>query len=263
MARSAAVARQDALEESRPRRYLVEALATAVYVLIGAGAESVTRITAARSHRVTTATDWVTIALAHGLALATITIFARRFSGAHINPAVTIGLATLRRFAWRDVAPQLIAQFLGGVVGAAAVLVVFGKDAASIGLLGAPVLAPGVSLAQGGVIEGLGAGILAMTIAATGRDPRAPLGWASLAAGMSVAAVTMFLGPATTSLINPARAFGPDLLGSMIGLGTDWAAYAVCYLVGPMLGAIGGCQLYSALSLLSSQQAATGQRGRS
>src|SRR4051794_34028805 len=78
------------------------------------------------------------VALAHGFALAVIILVVGKISGAHVNPAVTLGLAAVGRFPPSEVLAYLLGQVLGAVVGAAAILVVYGHDAATLGHLGGP-----------------------------------------------------------------------------------------------------------------------------
>lgn len=235
------------------RRFAGAALAMFIYVFLGAGTEASLRVLVYRQHQPFTEIDWLIVALAHGIALFTGTIITRWLGSAHANPAVTIGLATSRLFSWRRVPEELAAQFVGAIAGSAAILVVYGRVAASIGRLGAAERAPGVSLVQAMAIEGLGAAILAVTVVATS-DPRAPAGWGALSAGMAVLTVTAFMGPATSALINPARAFGPDLVDAVLRVPVDWVAYVVTYLAGPLLGAGLACELYAYLTRLAAHR---------
>jgi glycerol uptake facilitator protein len=194
--------------------------------------------------------DLLLVALAHGLVLFIIIMIVGKVSGAHVNPAVTIGLASVGRFPWEEVIAYVVAQLIGAVAGAAAILIVFGKLAASVGHLGGPSLATNTSLVQGLLIEALGAFILVLTIIATAVDHRAPAGWAGLSIGMALAAVIMFIGPATGATVNPARAFGPDFVDLFFGVNVDWVAYLVCYLVGPLIGGVAACWAYSYVARL-------------
>ena len=231
-------------------RFAAEALGTFLLVFLGGGTVAATAITLSASHQPATPADLVLVALAHGLALFIIVMVVGKVSGAHVNPAVTIGLASIRRFPWDEVPAYVAGQVLGAIVGAAAILIVFGKPAATIGHLGGPALAANTSLLQGLLAEGLGAAILVLAIVATAVDTRAPAGWAGLSIGMALAVVIMFIGPATGATVNPARAFGPDLVDVFFGVSINWAAYIVCYLVGPILGGIGAVYLYAYVAKL-------------
>lgn len=224
--------------------FVGEALAMFIYVFLGAGTEASARVLAYLQHRPFGEADWLLVAFAHGMGLFVGTIITKWIGNAHANPAVTIGLAVVGRFRWRQVPMQLIAQFLGATLGAAAVLIVFGRVAATVGHLGAAELAPGVSLVQAMAIEGIGTAILAMTVLATSVDSRAPQGWAAFSAGMAVLVVTTFMGPATSALINPARAFAPEAVNALLGVSVNWAEFAIAYLAGPLIGASVTCAVY-------------------
>ncbi|HEU5348448.1 MAG TPA: aquaporin [Ktedonobacterales bacterium] len=197
--------------------------------------------------------DLVLVALAHGLILFVIVMVTGRISGAHANPAVTISLATIGQFKWSDVPGYIIAQVVGSVVGALAILIPFGRDIASVAgtHLGRPELATNTGLVAGLVAEGLGAGILVITIVALAADKRAPVGWAGLGIGLALAAVIMIVGPVTGAAVNPARAFGPDVISIFFGApSVNWIAFIVCYLIAPILGGIGAAWLYARMSRL-------------
>lgn len=224
-------------QPSLVERFFAEALGTFLLVFIGGGAASLAGIMEARG-KSTGLADLLLVALAHGLALFVIIQVVGKISGAHVNPAVTIGLAVIGRFPVSEVLAYVLGQVIGAVVGAAAILVVYGRDAATLGHLGGPSLAANTGLIQGLAIEALGAAILVLAIMGAAVDSRAPAGWAGLAIGLSLAAIIMFLGPASGAAVNPARAFGPDLVDVFAGVNVDWVQYLVVYLLGPIIGAV-------------------------
>lgn len=225
-------------------RFLAEALGTFLLVFIGGGAASLAGIMEARG-KSTGLADLVLVALAHGLALFVIVQVVGKISGAHVNPAVTLGLAAIGRFPASEVLAYLLGQVLGAIVGAAAILVVYGQAAATLGHLGGPSLAANTSLIQGLAIEALGAAILVLAIMGTAVDSRAPAGWAGLTIGLSLAAIILFLGPASGAAVNPARAFGPDLVDILTGVSVDWVQFIVAYLIGPIVGGVAAAFLYT------------------
>lgn len=234
------MARQPTLME----RFAAELLGTFLLVFIGGGAAAEAAILVHNKNNLPTMADLLLVALAHGLALFIIVMIVGKISGAHVNPAVTIGLASVGRFAWEDVIPYVVAQVIGAIIGAACILIIYGRESATVGHLGAPSLAHGTSLVQGMFIEGLGTFILVITIIATAVDSRAPAGWAGLAIGLSLAAVIMFIGAATGATVNPARAVGPDIVDLFFSVKIDWGAYFVSYLIGPLIGGVCACWLY-------------------
>ena len=239
-----------ALETRRARpttqaeRFAAETLGTFLLVFIGGGAATLAALLPHNHHYTATAAELLLVALAHGLALFAIVMIVGRVSGAHVNPAVTLGLASVGQFDWGDVPAYLLGQLVGAVAGALGILIVYGKLAATVGHLGAPSLATNTNMFQGMLIEGLGAGVLVLAVMATAADKRAPAGWAGLTIGLTLAAIIMFLGPATGATVNPARALGPDLISWVYGVKVNWPAYLVCYLIGPLLGGTGAAYLY-------------------
>src|SRR5260221_6618546 len=174
-------------------RFAAELLGTFLLVFIGAGAAASVALLLHSTGQPASMANLLLVALAHGLALFIIVMIVGKVSGAHVNPAVTIGLASIGRFPWEEVIAYLVAQLIGAIAGAAAILIVYGKLAATVGHLGAPALATNTNLLQGFFIEGLGTFILVLTIVATAVDNLAPAGWAGLAVSMSLAAGSLFL----------------------------------------------------------------------
>ena len=240
-------------------RSAAEALGTFILVFVGSGtatAASLLLPITLLAFRV------LLIALGLGLALFAGISIAGKVSGGHYNPAVTIGLAAAGRFAWIDVPGYIIGQIVGAVVGALAILIVYGRLGARFTGLGAPALAPGINIGQGLVIEGIGTAILVLAVMGTAVDMRAAAGWAPLAIGLTLAALILFLGPATGGSLNPARAFGPDLVAVFFGYPVSWAAFVVTYLIGPVLGGVVGALGYAAVAGLPRPSGAASVGGR-
>ena len=144
-------------------------------------------------------------------------------SGAHINPAVTLGLALSGRTAWRDVPVYWAAQLAGAAAAGGVLRLMFGL----VGNLGGH--EPSGSAVQSLAAEVLATFMLMLVIASVVSNPRlAPM--AGVAIGSTVAMGILFFGPVSGGSMNPARSFGPAL-ASM-----SWVGHWV-YWVGPALGA--------------------------
>jgi len=238
-------------QPSLVERFLAELVGAFLLVFVGAGAVTVTALTLHNTKATSSLADLLLIALAHGLVLFVIVLAFGKISGAHVNPAVTLALASIGRFPWEEVFAYIVGQFIGAILGAFALLAVYGRFAATIGELGRPSLATNTNLVQGVVIEAFGAFILVLAIVATAIDSRAPAGWAGLAIGLALASAIFVLGPATGAAVNPARAFGPDLVSVLFGAKpVDWIAYLLCYLVGPIFGGVAAAWLYAYIARL-------------
>lgn len=181
-------------------------------------------------------------ALAHGFALFLAISVVGRISGAHVNPAVTISLASVGRFPWVQVPWYIIAQFVGAIVAAFGVNALYGK-AASI----APVIAPGVGGGTAFGAEAIGAAFLVIAVVAAAADPRLnlPNGWAAWVIGIALAAAIFVVGPITGSTVNPALGLGPYLVnwieGSLRNFG--WLEVFV-YGLAPIVGGVIIAALY-------------------
>ena len=226
-------------------RFLAEALGTFLLVFVGAGTAASLGQELHAAHRVFTLPDFLVVALAHGFILFVAVLVVGRISGAYVNPALTLGAAAIGRLDPADVPAYLLGEVIGAVVGALAILVVFGKDAATFGSLGAPSLAVHTSAIQGMFAEALGTFILMLAVVSTALDNRSPAGWAGLTIGIALAAIIMFIGPATGAAVNPARAFGPDFVNIFFGVKVSWGDYIVAYLIGPIIGAVAAAFLYN------------------
>lgn len=208
------------------RRYAAELLGTFALVAIGPGAAMV----AARTH----AFGHSGVALAFGLAVTLIVASSGHLGGAHVNPAVTIGLWSARRFPGRDVLPYVVAQCIGAVAASALLAWLLG----SAGGFGETL--PNLPIAQSFVVEMGFTGLLGFVIMGVATDDRTPPAVAPFAIGATVFAGALVTGPLTGGSFNPARTLGPAVVGGL------WTAHWL-YWAAPVLGMIAGMRLYDAL----------------
>jgi len=232
------------MNASLARRLAAELVGTALLVLFGAGSVVAALLLGGGQ------LDYAglgMIALAFGFVVALAIYTLGTTSGAHINPAVTIGLAVVRRFSWAEVGPYLVAQLAGATLGALLIVAYVGDRATDLGSVGLTALGAGVNLVQGLVAEAIGTFLLVFTIMAVAVDKRAPAGWAGFLIGLSVVTAILVIGPLTGGSINPARSFGPYLINDLFGGSTPWADFWV-YIVGPLIGAAAASVSYELLS---------------
>ena len=187
------------------------------------------------------------IALAFGLVIAIVIYGFGTTSGAHINPAVSISLAAVRRFPWREVPTYVVAQLAGAVLGGLLIVAVFGTRATDLGHVGSTSLAPGTGYLRGTVAEIIGTFLLVFTIMALAIDRRAPTGWAGLIIGLAVTTDILMIGPVTGGSMNPARTFGPYLTNTLFGGSTPWAEITV-YVIGPLVGGVLAAVVYDQIA---------------
>lgn len=225
-------------------RLIAELAGTAMLVLFGAGSV-VAALTIGDGSLSYAGLGF--IALTFAIVVAVVIHSLGHVSGAHINPAVTFALAVTKRFAWSEVGPYMLAQLLGGAVGAFVVVAMFGSDAVDLGGVGGTALGDGVSFGAGVVAEVVGTFILVFTIMAVAVDSRAAKGWAGLMIGLAVACAVLVIGPLTGASLNPARTFGPNVAASLFGGSSDWAQFAL-YCIGPLLGAVAAAVSYDVIA---------------
>jgi MIP family channel proteins len=185
---------------------------------------------------------WLAVSLAGGAALATMVAAFGPISGAHLNPAVTIGLAINRRFPWTSVLPYVAAQFAGAITASLAAWIIYGNRAKTIARLGATYPAQGVGAWRAFGAEFIVTALLVTVIVTVALRPGASLGVSALAIGAALAAAILISGPVSGGGVNPARALGPMIPS---GRFTDWWVY----LVGPILGASAAIVLVKQLAL--------------
>lgn len=198
--------------------------------------------------------DLVTVALAAVAALAVIVPAFGRLSGGHFNPAVTVALAAGHRFGWNEVAPYVAAQCLGGVAGGFLIAALFGVDGVALGsagvLLGAPVLAGGVSQWQALAAEATVAfvwmiAILSLQFRSAGNTP-AP--WSGALVGVAVGGALLVAAPLTGGSANFARSLGPLIASLPFDAGSIPWGDLLLYAAGPLGGALAAIFTFDAIT---------------
>jgi MIP family channel proteins len=181
--------------------------------------------------------DSLAVALAFGLALVAVVAAVGHVSGAHVNPAVTLGMAATKKFPWQFVPHYVVAQLVGAVLGALATWITFGGPARGEAKLAATYPAQGVGDLQACIVEILITFILVFVVMAVATDDRAPAAIAPIAVGFALAVGVFIAGPVTGGSLNPARSLGPMLVAG--DLTSVWL-----YILGPIIGGILGALLY-------------------
>jgi aquaporin Z len=199
------------------RRYVAEALGTFTLVFAGTGAVVIDDVThGGVSH--------AGVAMTFGLVVMAMIYDFGDVSGAHLNPAVTIGFWIARRLPGREVIPYALAQLIGAFLASAALLALFGNRAA----LGAtiPTGSPWQSLA----LEAILTGILMLVILNVSTGPKELGVLAGIAIGGVIGLEAMFAGPICGASMNLTRSIAPAVVSGH--LAALWI-----YIAGPILGA--------------------------
>ena len=222
------------MERTMNQKLLAEFVGTFALIFIGAGAIIQTA-----------GTNLVAIAFAHGLAIAVMVSAVGHVSGGHFNPAVTIGAWVTQKIDSMNASAYIVAQLAGGA--AAAALLRAAMPAAiwkGNGInLGVPAVASQISTGQAVLIEAILTFFLVWVIFATAIDPEGAFGKiAGLAIGLTIT-MDIFMGGAFTgAAMNPARWFGPAIVG---GFYKNWWVW----IVGPIAGGIIAASLYDSVIL--------------
>jgi glycerol uptake facilitator protein len=251
--------------------YAAEFLGTALLILLGDGVVANVVLPQTKGH----GSGWIVIAFGWGMAVFVGVWCVGEASGAHLNPAVTLGLFAAGQFASEKVAGYLIAQFAGAFVGAALVLAYYwdhyaasDDPAAKLATFatGPAIRRPATNL----FCEVLGTAVLVLAALLATKpsismvaeaaeaggvaQPSMKLGLGSLGAlpvGLLVLAIGLSLGGTTGYAINPARDLSPRLAHAILpvpGKGdSDWS-YAWIPVVGPMLGGLLAALIFQGLN---------------
>ncbi|MCR5464420.1 MAG: aquaporin family protein [Bacteroidales bacterium] len=224
-----------------------EFIGTLVLVLMGDGVCAATTLERSKAK----GAGWIVITLAWGFAVMAGVFIAGPYSGAHLNPAVSLGLAVAGTFPWNEVLPYCVAQMLGGFVGAGLVYLYY-KDhyKASTcnpdGILGTFCTMPAIDHKPANLFsEILATCVLVFLILAIGTQANTPaVGLGSIGAFPVTAiimSIGMSLGGTTGYALNPARDLGPRCIHALIPLegkrDSGWG-YSWVPVVGPMVGCV-------------------------
>ena len=237
--------------------YIGEVIGTMILIILGDGVVAGVLLRNSKAEN----SGWIVITFGWGMAVAVAVYVVGQFSGAHINPAVTIGLAASGQFEWALVPGYIIAQFIGAFIGAVIVWLAYlahwgetEDEGLKLGvfctapaiyntpanliteIIGTFVLVFGVS---GIVANAAAAGGGAATILGSGINP--------LIVGLLVLGIGLSLGGPTGYAINPARDLGPRIAHAVLPIagkgGNDWG-YSWIPVVGPIIGGILGGVLF-------------------
>jgi aquaporin Z len=182
------------------------------------------------------------VSLAFGLTVLTMAFAIGHISGCHLNPAVTVGLASGQRFPWREVIPYMIAQVIGAVAAAAVLYVIAsGKEGFSLAggfaSNGYAEHSPGGYSMVAALVAEVVLTFMFLMIILGATDSRAPAGFAPIAIGLALTLIHLISIPVTNTSVNPARSTGPALFVGGWALSQLWLFW-VAPLVGGLLAGV-------------------------
>jgi aquaporin TIP len=200
------------------RRSVAEFVGAFALIFVGAGAV------------MTNAGNVLAVAAAHGLILAIMVSALGHISGGHFNPAVTLGFLVTGRIVPRLAVAYWAVQFAGATLAALLLKWIYPDRVVEASKLGAPVLNERIGVAPGLILEAVMTFFLVWVVFATAADPRGAFKLiAGFAIGLTIGADILIGGPLTGAAMNPARAFGPELVA-------DYWANAWIWYLGPLIG---------------------------
>lgn len=230
--------------------FLGELIGTMILIIFGAGVCGGVSLnkTYAKS------SGWIVITFGWGFAVAVAVYAVGGISGAHLNPAVTLGLASIGEFPWAEVPSYIIAQFLGAMLGATIIWLQYfphWKATADQGAkLGVFATGPAIKHTPSNLVsEIIGTFILVFGILAIGANEFAH-GLNPLIVGFLIVAIGLSLGGTTGYAINPARDLGPRLAHFLLpiaGKGSSNWSYAWIPVVGPVIGGVLGALFHQTI----------------
>ncbi|HET7325076.1 MAG TPA: MIP/aquaporin family protein [Halococcus sp.] len=240
------------------QRAIAEFIGMFSIVFFGAGAVAVDILTAGASAQGAGkiafsglgfgALGWIGIGVAFWGAVAFPIYMFGDISGQHINPAVTFALWVTDRIEGKAATVYVIAQILGGIVGALAIIGVLGPRAADPGITGATAPFPGVSVWNALLNEIIITFFLMLAVMAMAIDEEGSDQLAGLVIGFVVGVGVIAVGNVDGASFNPARTIGPYVSNTLFG-GPNFWPYLWIYIVGPLIGAVLGAFLYDYLAL--------------
>ena len=229
--------------------FLAELVGTMFLILLGDGVVAAVVLNKSKAEN----SGWMVITTGWAMAVAIAVYIAGRISGGHINPAVTLALAAIGKFPWREVPKYLAAQFLGAFLGAVIVWLAYlahwpetedeGKK------LGVFSTAPAIRKLHLNLLTEFIATFALMfgVLAIVANTASAQSGLTPLLIGFLIWAIGLSLGGPTGFAMNPARDFAPRLAHALLPIpgkgASDWG-YAWVPIVGPLIGGILGAVTY-------------------
>ena len=220
-----------------------EVIGTALLILLGNGVVACVLLNLSKGQN----SGWIVITFGWGMAVMVAVFAVGQFSGAHLNPAVTVGLAVAGSIEWGDVPEYFAGEFVGAFIGATLVWLAYldhWRETEDPGLkLACFSTAPAIRNPVSNVItEVIGTFVLVFGVLAIFADEAtAATGLGALIVGLLVLGIGLSLGGPTGYAINPARDLGPRIMHAILPIAgkgdSDWS-YAWVPVVGPIIGAV-------------------------
>ncbi|WP_110927468.1 MIP/aquaporin family protein [Bacillus massiliglaciei] len=229
-----------------------EVVGTMILILLGNGVGAGNTLKKTFSN----GSGWIVITIAWGLAVTMGVYAVGNYSGAHLNPAVSVAMAMTGNFAWSDVPLYILGQLLGAILGASLVFLqylphwkVTDDPGAKLGIFAT---GPAIPHTMGNLLsEIIGTFVLVIGLLTIGANDFTE-GLNPLAVGLLIVVIGMSLGGTTGYAINPARDLGPRIAHFLLpipGKGSSNWKYAPIPIIGPLVGGGTAAVFYQAVFL--------------
>ena len=222
------------MQERGLAAYLAELIGTLLLVFFVASVVILFVSTGAQSQF---GSDFAVVGLVHAFLLFGLIVMFGVVSGGHFNPAVTLAAAAIKRIAPLDAVIYMLAQLSGGVLGALLAKGLLLDEGRATNYGAAEVTGLLANNFAGSIVEAVGTFCLVLVILAAVYSRKSFKDWAPLAIGTTLGFIVMVGGPLTGGSFNPARWFGPALVGN------EWGGVWP-YLVGPIVGSLLAAAVY-------------------
>jgi len=233
--------------------FVAEIVGTMILIILGDGVVANVLLSKSKGQN----SGWIVITTGWALAVAVAVYAVGRISGAHINPAVTIGLAAVGKFPWADVPIYIVGQFIGAFIGGVIVWLAYlphwAETESKPFKLAVFCTAPAVrNYGLNTLTEIIGTFMLVLGVLAivSNKEPGTS-GLTPLLIGFLVWGIGLSLGGPTGYAINPARDLGPRIAHAVLPIAgkgeSDWA-YSWVPVVGPIIGGVIGALVWVALA---------------
>lgn len=230
--------------------FTAEIIGTMILVILGGGVVGGVNLAKSKAE----GAGWIVVTIGWGLGVAMGVYAVGSITGAHLNPAVTLGLASAGDFPWSKVPKYITAEFIGGFLGAVVVFLHYlphwSKTEDQMAKLSVFSTDPAIKSPLANLIsEIIGTFILVMGLLFIGANEFTE-GLNPIIVGLLIVAIGMSLGGTTGYAINPARDIGPRIAHTLLpipGKGSSHWEYAWVPLLGPVIGGIYGGLFYQAI----------------
>lgn len=236
------------MQERGPAAYVAEFIGTFMLVFMITAAVSLYVVPPSPQVPVQPFIDYSVIGLVHVFALFLIVQTIAVISGAHVNPAITVAMMAIRQIKPPDAGIYIVVQLAGGILGALLTKALLSDEGEAVNY-GATLVSARLEgdIFPGMIAEMVGAFFLMWAYVGVAVNPTGLRDWSGLVIGATLGLAVMVIAPLTGAGFNPARSFGPGLVGNEFG---GFADFVIVYCIGPIVGALLAAAVYFYMFIL-------------